>query len=156
MTNKPSFEADIRAGRLRPGMTFNERVWALTARIPAGRVVTYADLAAALGSKGYRAVGNAMNRNPYAPGVPCHRVVGSDGRLTGFAGGLAKKEQLLNAEGVPVSGGRADLACRYHFEPAVSDGANATSGKGTSAERSPAEQPFGDGSSVEDTSMALV
>ena len=47
---------------------------------------TSADLAHALGTKAYRAVGNAMNRNPYAPGVPCHRVVGSDGRLTGYAG----------------------------------------------------------------------
>jgi methylated-DNA-[protein]-cysteine S-methyltransferase len=106
------FEPDIRAGRVKPGMTFNERVWALTARVPAGNVVTYADIATALGTRGYRAVGNALNRNPYAPGVPCHRVVGSDGRLTGFAGGLAKKEALLNGEGVPVKRGRADLTCR--------------------------------------------
>lgn len=113
MATKPTFESEIRAGRLSPGMTFNQRVWALTARIPPGRVVTYADLAGALGSKGCRAVGNALNRNPYAPQVPCHRVVGSDGRLTGFAGGLPKKEQLLNDEGVRVTGGRADLACRH-------------------------------------------
>ena len=93
-------------------MSFNERVWALTARIPAGKVVTYADIATALGTKAYRAVGNALNRNPYAPGVPCHRVVGSDGRLTGFAGGLVKKEELLNSEGVAVTRGRADLTCR--------------------------------------------
>jgi methylated-DNA-[protein]-cysteine S-methyltransferase len=106
------FEPDIRAGRVKPGMTFNERVWALTARIPAGKVVTYADIATALGTKGYRAVGNALNRNPYAPSVPCHRVVGSDGRLTGFASGLPKKEELLNSEGVPVKRGRADLTCR--------------------------------------------
>src|SRR5688572_29307347 len=113
MKTDPGLESEIRAGQLRPGMTFNQRVWALTARIPAGKVVTYADLAAALGSKGYRAVGNALNRNPYAPAVPCHRVVGSDGRLTGFAGGLPKKEALLNAEGVRVSRGRADLAERH-------------------------------------------
>lgn len=113
MTTDPKIEIEIRSGRLRPGMTFNERVWALTARVPAGRVVTYADLAAALGSKGYRAVGNALNKNPYAPDVPCHRVVGSDGRLTGFAGGLPKKEQLLTAEGVRVARGRADLGCRH-------------------------------------------
>ena len=99
-------------------MTFNQRVWALTARIPAGKVVTYADLAAALGSKGYRAVGNALNKNPYAPGVPCHRVVGSDGRLTGFAGGLPMKEQLLTGEGVPVQRGRADLSCRHCLDSA--------------------------------------
>src|SRR5688572_24046840 len=111
--NNPDVESDIRAGRLQPGMTFNQRVWALTARIPAGKVVTYGDIAAALGSpRGSRAVGNALNKNPYAPGVPCHRVVGSTGALTGFAGGLPKKEQLLTTEGVPVSRGRADLNCR--------------------------------------------
>jgi methylated-DNA-[protein]-cysteine S-methyltransferase len=113
MAASSEFEPDIRAGQLRPGMTFNERVWALTARVPAGKVVTYADLAAALGTRGYRAVGNALNRNPYAPGVPCHRVVGSDGRLTGFAGGLPMKEQLLAAEGVRVTRGRADLGSRH-------------------------------------------
>jgi methylated-DNA-[protein]-cysteine S-methyltransferase len=110
------FENDIRAGRLQPGMNFSERVWALTARIPAGQVVTYGDIAGALGkSRGARAVGNALNRNPYAPGVPCHRVVGSDGKLTGFAGGLPKKEQMLNAEGVRVARGRADLGCRHRL-----------------------------------------
>ena len=113
MANESTLEEVIRAGQLRPGMTFNQRVWAVTARIPAGTVVTYADVAAALGSRGYRAVGNALNKNPYAPGVPCHRVVGSNGKLTGFAGGLEKKEQLLASEGVRVARGRADLACRH-------------------------------------------
>src|SRR5688500_16523666 len=95
-STNPNHESDIRAGKLRPGMSFNERVWALTARIPAGAVVTYGDIAAALGSPGgSRAVGNALNKNPYAPAVPCHRVVGSDGKLTGFAGGLPMKERLL-------------------------------------------------------------
>ena len=110
----PDRERDIRAGQIRPGMTFNERVWALTARIPAGTVVTYGDIATALGSpRGSRAVGNALNKNPYAPGVPCHRVVGSNGNLTGFAGGLPMKEQLLITEGVTVRRGRADLTCRH-------------------------------------------
>ena len=72
-------------------MTFNQKVWAMTARIPKGTVTTYAAIAKALGTKAYRAVGNALNRNPYAPGVPCHRVVGSTGALTGFAGGLERK-----------------------------------------------------------------
>jgi O-6-methylguanine DNA methyltransferase len=114
MPANPANEVAIRAGRLHPGMTFNERVWALTARIPRGKLVTYGDLAAALGARGAsRAVGNALNKNPYAPAVPCHRVVGSDGRLTGFAGGLAKKERMLGAEGVPVTRGRADLSRRH-------------------------------------------
>jgi methylated-DNA-[protein]-cysteine S-methyltransferase len=94
---------DITAGRVTAQMNFNQRVWAICARVPKGKVVTYADLAHALGSKGYRAVGNALNRNPHAPAVPCHRVVGSNGSLTGFAGGLAKKRALLIAEGVDVT-----------------------------------------------------
>src|SRR3712207_8911679 len=97
------FEHEIFAGRVVNGMNFNQKVWATCARIPAGRVATYGQIAAALGSPGAaRAVGNALNRNPYAPAVPCHRVVGSNGSLTGFAGGLAKKEQLLEGEGVAM------------------------------------------------------
>ena len=104
-------EIDIKAGRLTPGMTFNERVWSLCARIPRGSVATYGDLAAAVGSpQAARAVGNAMNRNPYAPLVPCHRVVGSTGTLTGFAGGLHKKKALLTEEGIAFRGERVDLA----------------------------------------------
>ena len=93
-------EKHIKLGKLLPGMTFNQKVWALTARIPAGKVTTYAAIARALVTKGYRAVGNALNRNPYAPGVPCHRVVGSTGALTGFATGVEKKRELLAREGV--------------------------------------------------------
>jgi methylated-DNA-[protein]-cysteine S-methyltransferase len=57
-------------------------------------------------------VGAALGRNPFAPAVPCHRVVGSDGRLTGFAEGLPAKQRLLAAEGVDVHKGRVDLT-RY-------------------------------------------
>ena len=81
-------------------MTFNQKAWTLCARIPRGQVATYADLARALNTHAYRAVGNAMNKNPYAPKVPCHRVVGSDGSLTGYAGGLAKKRRMLAEEGI--------------------------------------------------------
>jgi methylated-DNA-[protein]-cysteine S-methyltransferase len=102
-------ERFIKSGQLKPGMSFNEKVWAITARIPRGKVMTYRDVAKALDSNGYRAVGNALNKNPYAPAVPCHRVVGSDGSLTGFAGGLAKKRKLLEQEGVPFAGTRVDL-----------------------------------------------
>jgi methylated-DNA-[protein]-cysteine S-methyltransferase len=101
-----AFEREIKSGRIVPGMNFNQKVWAMTARIPAGQVRTYAWIAHELGSKGYRAVGNALNRNPYAPAVPCHRVVGSDGSLTGFAGGLEKKRKLLTEEGVKFRKGR--------------------------------------------------
>lgn len=106
-------ERAIYAGRLLKGMTFNQRVWAVCSRIPRGKVATYADLARALGSTGYRAVGNAMNKNPFAPRVPCHRVVGSDGRLTGYAGGLDKKRSMLREEGVTlVDEQRVDLKHR--------------------------------------------
>ena len=104
------FEEEIRAGRIRPGMTFNQKVWAMTARIPQGKLTTYGEIARALGSKGSRAVGAALNKNPYAPGVPCHRVVGSTGALTGFAGGLDKKRQLLAREGIACDGDRVKLA----------------------------------------------
>ena len=100
MTN---FERDIKAGRLRDGMSFNEKVWTLTSRVKRGQVVTYGDIAKALQSKGYRAVGHALNQNPYAPELPCHRVVGSTGKLTGFAGGLSKKAAMLKAEGIEVT-----------------------------------------------------
>src|SRR5690242_20622337 len=102
-------EKFIKSGQLKPSMTFNQKVWAITARIPRGKVMTYGGVARALGSNGYRAVGNALNRNPYAPAVPCHRVVGSDGSLTGFAARIAKKRKLLEQEGIPFSGSKVDL-----------------------------------------------
>jgi methylated-DNA-[protein]-cysteine S-methyltransferase len=103
--------AAILAGRIVPGMSFAERVWAVTARVPQGRVTTYGQIAKVLGTRGCRAVGAALGRNPHAPAVPCHRVVGSDGRLTGFAGGLAKKHRLLAAEGVAIRDGRVESSC---------------------------------------------
>ena len=109
------FEAQIKSGKIVRGMSFNEKVWAMTARIPRGKVCTYGDIAKALGTKAYRAVGNALNRNPYAPAVPCHRVVGSDGSLTGFAGGVAKKQRLLKDEGVSFKNERASLDARFAF-----------------------------------------
>ena len=104
MSKATNLESFIRAGKLVPGMSFNQRIWALTSRVPKGSVTTYAELARAVGTKAYRAVGNAMNKNPYAPGVPCHRVVGSDGSLTGYAHGLAKKRKMLVDEGEMLAG----------------------------------------------------
>ena len=115
MAKTDPFESAIKSGKMLPGMTFNQKVWALTARVPRGKVTTYARIARALGSKGYRAVGNALNKNPFAPAVPCHRVVGSDGSLTGFAGGLEKKRRLLAAEGVRCSGQRASVDKPFSF-----------------------------------------
>ena len=109
-------EKDIKLGKILPGMTFNQKVWALCARVPAGKVTTYGEIAKALKSKGYRAVGNALNKNPYAPAVPCHRVVGSTGELTGFAGGVEKKRTLLKKEGVELTkSGRVALKDVFTF-----------------------------------------
>ncbi len=106
------FEREIKSGQLHKDMSFNQKVWAITARIPKGRVISYGDIARLLGTRAYRAVGNALNKNPYAPKVPCHRVVGADGKLTGFATGLNKKHRLLKAEGVAISNGKVVSA---HF-----------------------------------------
>lgn len=112
-------ETAIHAGQIKPQMSFNQKVWALTARIPKGQVLTYADIARKLNTKGYRAVGNALNKNPYAPAVPCHRVVGSDGKLTGYAGGLAKKKKMLEQEGVAIADGRV---AREHLKATTRPG----------------------------------
>jgi methylated-DNA-[protein]-cysteine S-methyltransferase len=103
-------EEQIKAGRLSDNLSFNQKVWALTARIPEGKVTTYGEIARYLGTKAYRAVGNALNKNPYAPTVPCHRVVGASGALTGFAHGVAKKRAMLEREGIPIANDRVDLA----------------------------------------------
>jgi methylated-DNA-[protein]-cysteine S-methyltransferase len=82
------------------GTLFQRRVWAATRAIPRGKTRTYGDIARLVGSPGAaRAVGQAMAHNPWPVIVPCHRVVGHDGRLTGFGGGVAMKRQMLEMEG---------------------------------------------------------
>lgn len=97
-------------------MNFDGKVWELCRKIPKGKVTTYKELARALNSKAYRAVGNAMNRNPYGAWttrgkdmVPCHRVINSDGKIGGFARGRAAKISLLKKEGVEIRDNRIDL-----------------------------------------------
>lgn len=78
---------------------FQREVYLHLAQIPSGSVTSYKDLAKAMGAPTKaRAVGGALNRNPFLLVVPCHRVVGSDGSLTGFAGGLDLKRMLLDTE----------------------------------------------------------
>ncbi|WP_449462902.1 endonuclease V [Tardisphaera miroshnichenkoae] len=78
-------------------------VWWLISNIPKGKVSTYGDVARALGDiRAARAVGVALSRNPYAPHVPCHRVIMSNGELGGYALGQEKKRELLVSEGVPI------------------------------------------------------
>jgi methylated-DNA-[protein]-cysteine S-methyltransferase len=79
---------------------FNRRVLRELARVPYGEVVTYGELAArSARPRAARAVGTVMNRNPLPIVLPCHRVIGSNGKLTGYAGGLERKEALLRLEG---------------------------------------------------------
>jgi methylated-DNA-[protein]-cysteine S-methyltransferase len=79
---------------------FNRRVLRELARVPYGEVVTYGELAArAARPRAARAVGMVMNRNPLPIVLPCHRVIGPNGKLTGYAGGLERKETLLRLEG---------------------------------------------------------
>jgi O-6-methylguanine DNA methyltransferase len=84
-------------------MKFNERVYTLTRKVPKGRVTTYAEIGKKIGTKAYRAVGNALNK---AEGIPCHRVVRSDGTVGGYAHGTRKKIAILRKEGIEIVGGK--------------------------------------------------
>jgi methylated-DNA-[protein]-cysteine S-methyltransferase len=82
------------------GTEFERQVWAELRRIPAGVTRSYGDIARTLGDINLsRAVGTANGRNPIAIVVPCHRVIGADGSMTGYGGGIARKEWLLRHEG---------------------------------------------------------
>jgi len=91
------------------GTEFRQRVWKLLAQIPYGNVTTYGQLAKTIAADqgvekmSSRAVGGAVGHNPISIIVPCHRVIGANGSLTGFGGGIARKIQLLELEGIDVS-----------------------------------------------------
>lgn len=86
------------------GTEFQRRVWKALEEIPYGTTVTYGDIARQVGSSGaaVRAVGTAIGRNPLLVVRPCHRVIGADGALRGYAAGLERKERLLGLEGALV------------------------------------------------------
>ncbi len=85
------------------GTTFQESVWHQLSHIPFGETVSYLDIARAIDNdKAVRAVGAANGQNPISIILPCHRVIGSNGKLIGYGGGLWRKEWLLNHEGVVV------------------------------------------------------
>lgn len=90
------------------GSPFRQAVWALLREIPYGATTTYGALAQALRARGIaaapQAVGGAVGHNPISILIPCHRVVGADGSLTGYAGGVEKKRFLLALEGVDLTG----------------------------------------------------
>lgn len=91
------------------GTAFQKAVWAILLRIPYGETMTYGEIAAELAAErglprmSAQAVGGAVGHNPISILIPCHRVVGTGGSLTGYAGGLSKKQALLRLEGVDVS-----------------------------------------------------
>ena len=98
---KPEADLPLRAA----GTAFQRAVWDLLKEIPYGATVTYGELAERLAARrgrpcSARAVGAAVGRNPISLIVPCHRVIGADGSLTGYAGGLARKRALLRLEGI--------------------------------------------------------
>ena len=94
---RKEFDIPLDIGNDRPG--FSRRVWSQLRKIPYGETCSYRTIAERVGRpKAYRAVGQANHRNPIAIVIPCHRVIGSNGTLTGFGGGLNTKEFLLNLE----------------------------------------------------------
>ena len=100
---------------------FQQRVYECLRRVPRGRVVTYRELARAVGCGSAQAVGQALKKNPFAPEVPCHRVIKSDLRVGGFCGeteggAVRRKVALLEAEGVVWCDGRLrDASALYRF-----------------------------------------
>ncbi len=88
------------------GTEFQQRVWQELQCIPYGTTITYSELAARIGNpRAVRAVGRANGANPVWIIIPCHRVIGADGSLTGYAGGIEVKRRLLELEGVDIGGG---------------------------------------------------
>ena len=102
------------------GSPFRQLVWGLLCRIPYGKLITYVGISREIERvtghpASARAVGGAVGRNPISVIVPCHRVIGSDGSMTGYAGGLTKKILLLRSEGINPAFLAADPA-RYRFD----------------------------------------
>jgi methylated-DNA-[protein]-cysteine S-methyltransferase len=99
---------------------FQRRVYEALLQVPAGKVTTYGLLAKAIGCGSAQAVGQALRRNPFAPDVPCHRVVASDLTLGGFGGETAgenmrRKERLLASEGVRITNGKLADPTQLHY-----------------------------------------
>lgn len=103
---------------------FERRVYDALCRVPRGKVTTYGRLGREIGCASAQAIGQALRRNPYAPEVPCHRVVSADGGIGGFAGEtngaeIERKIGMLRAEGVAFNeAGRVTQACLHVFSDA--------------------------------------
>ena len=94
-------------------MSFNEKCYELLKRIPEGKVTTYREMASALGTNAWRAVGSAMAKNHDLIVTPCHRVVRSDGSIGQYALGEYKKAELLEKEGVEILNGKVKNLDRF-------------------------------------------
>jgi len=93
-----------------PGTAFQKKVWDALRRIPFGATATYGEIARAIGRPdASRAVGGANHRNPIAIIIPCHRVIGADGTMTGYGGGLPRKRILLDLETRTAASGQLGL-----------------------------------------------
>jgi methylated-DNA-[protein]-cysteine S-methyltransferase len=89
---------------------YENKIYDLLKTVPKGKITTYKSLASYFNLKAYRAVGKIMNKNPYAPIVPCHRVILSSGEIGGFARGKEKKMEMLKSEGIEfLENGKIDL-----------------------------------------------
>lgn len=97
-------------------MKFNQKVYEIVKNIPKGKVMTYKSVAGKLNSKAYRAVGNALRKNPDPNNIPCHRVVKSDRKIGGYFGHIddylsKQKEEKLIDEGVKIENGKVNKVC---------------------------------------------
>lgn len=95
--------------------SFSKRCYNLVKKIPRGYVTTYKEIAEILRTKGYRAVGMVLNKNPSIPEIPCHRVVKSNGEVGGYAKGIEKKIELLESEGIPIKDKKIINFEKYFF-----------------------------------------
>ena len=100
---------------------FQNKVYALCKKVPKGKVTTYKAISEKMKTKAYRAVGAALRNNPYAPKVPCHRVIASDGTIGGFGGvtkgpKIRKKINLLRKEGVQVKHKKIPKKFQFEFK----------------------------------------
>ncbi|NES80265.1 MAG: MGMT family protein [Moorea sp. SIO2B7] len=97
---------------------FNDKCYVLLQKIPQGKVTTYKEIAKALNTKAYRAVGNAMAKNDKLIVIPCHRVVKSNGEIGNYRLGITRKKNLLEKEGIVIKNNRVEHLSEviYRFE----------------------------------------
>jgi len=102
-------------------MSFNQKCYKLLSQIPKGKISTYKQIAKALNTKAYRAVGNAMAKNPNPVIIPCHRIIKNNGLIGGYALGINQKINLLKNEGIAIKKGKIIDFKKYiySFKPGI-------------------------------------